>query len=409
LLSIPGLFCSIASGHAETSSECLLSNGLRIILNEIPASQVVCVSLFAQAGPIQETDATQGISRLLEKSLFRTTRSHPDVRTEISSYGGEYVSGLNQDFLYFSVTSGSAFADSIIALFEDVIVNSRFSDSLNADVQREMLPKMTEEQNNPRVRMLSVFLQNAFTTHPYRFLPYGSVRTFRSLKARDIEMYYRNSFIPQNLVLVITGRFDRKAVIGRLTGTLEVFKRSASNHDFPQPLAFVTVGWIAPSIRNRDTYAMDVVLEALGAGESSRLNREIRHSTQSVYSIWAEYRTPREPGYFTVMAICEPSVADTVRSRVLNEIGILRDDSLTPKELARAKRMLAAVDAYSREGATELAFNLGYWSLMAELDFAQKYQRNIQSVTAEDVQNTVRTYLRDDNCVSVILLPKRSR
>ena len=350
------------------------------------------------------------------------------MRTEISSYGGEYISGLNQDFLNFSVTTGSAFADSIIALFEDVIVNSQFSDSLNANMQREMLPKMAEEQNNPRVRMLSVFLQNAFTTHPYRFWPYGSSKTFRSLRARDVERYYRNSFIPQNLVLVITGNFDRKAVIGRLTESLEAFKRTVSipfkwnqepprkkpvvlvqNHDFPQPLAFVTVGWIAPSIRNRDTYAMDVVLEALSAGESSRLNREIRHSTQSVYLIWAEYRTPREPGYFTVMAICEPSVADTVRSRVLNEIGILRDDLLTPKELARTKQMLAAVDAFSREGATDIAFNLGYWSLMAELDFAQKYQRNIQSVTAEDVQNTVRTYLRDDNCVSVILLPKRSR
>jgi zinc protease len=417
-----------AAGIAGTPSEIHLANGLGVILEEIPASQVVCVSLFAQAGPIQETEANQGISRLLEKSLFRRTRRHPDVRTEISSYGGEYMSGLNQDFLSFSVTSESAFADSIIAIFEDVMVNSQFNDSLIADVQREMLPKMAEEQNNPRVQMLSLFLKNAFTTHPYRLLPYGSIGTFRSLKSGDVERYYRRCFIPQNLVLVITGRFNGKAVVGSLAVSLKPFNRTAPfpfkwdqepprrkpvvvvrTHDFPQPLAFVTVGWIAPSIQSRDTYAMDVVLEALGTGESSRLNREIRSSMPSVYSVWAEYRTPREPGYFTVMAICGPSVADTVRGRILNEIGILRDDSLTPKELTRAKQMLAAVDAYSREGATDLGFYLGYWSTMAELDFSQKYQKNIQSVRAEDVQNTVRAYLRDDNCVSVILLPKQSR
>jgi predicted Zn-dependent peptidase len=71
--------------------------------------------------------------------------------------------------------------------------------------------------------------------------------------------------------------------------------------------------------------------------------------------------------------------------------------------------MVTAMTAYRSEGATDSAFDLGYWSTMAELDFARTYQYRIQAVTAEDVQNTVRTYLKDDNSVSVILLPERPR
>lgn len=389
---------------------------------------MTCVSLFVRAGSIQETDENLGISRLMEKSLFRVTRNHKDVRMEISSYGGEYGSGLNQDFISFTVTVGSAFSGPILAIYEDVILNSEFGDSLVGVVRSEMLIKMADEQKNPRIQMQSAFLQNLFKVHPYRHLPFGSMRTIRTLGAADVERYYENNFVPENLVLVVTGRFNRNTIVGNLRKSLESFRRKAvvrykwnqepprtepafivQTHNLQQPLAFVTVGWLAPSILNRDTYAMDVLLEALATGESSRLNREIRSSMQSVYSIWAEYRTPREPGYFIIMAICKPSMADTIRHWILHEVDILRDDSLTPRELARAKQMMAAMAAYSSEGATERASVLGYWSTMAEFDFAQTYQPRIQAVTVEDVQNTVRTYLKNNNCVSVILLPKRPR
>jgi zinc protease len=386
------------------------------------------MSLFVRAGSLQETEADEGISRFLEKSLFRMTRNHRDIRTEISSYGGEYMSGVNQDFIYLAVTVGSAFSGPIRSIFEDVILNSEFSDSLVDGVRNDMLIRIADERKNPRVQIQSAFLQTVFTVHPYRRLPFGSIETFRKLTAGDISRYYENNFVPENIVLVVTGRFDRRSIVRSLNQSLGTFARKAAvryewrqeplrtkpasvvlTHGLKPSLAFVSVGWMAPSITNRETYAMDVVLEALGTGESSRLNREIRSSMQSVYSIWAEYRTPREPGYFIIMAICEPSAADSVRSRVLREIGILRDDSLTPTELARAKQMVTAMSAYRSEGATDCAFDLGYWSTMAELDFARTYPRRIQAVTAEDVQNTVRTYLKDENSVSVILLPERPR
>jgi len=428
LLIISVLFRQNAAVFAGTPVEYRLSNGLRIILEENSASQVTCMSLFVPAGSIQETEADQGIARFTEKSLFRVTRNHRDVRTEISSYGGEYASGVNQDFIFFSVTVGSAFSGPILAIYEDVILNSEFSDSLVDAVRSEMLAKIGDELQNPRVQMQSAFLQSAFKVHPYRRLPFGSAETFRKLGTGDIRRYYENNFVPDNIVMVVTGRFERRSVVERLEKSLVSFRRKSAaryewlqepsrtepaftvqTHTFPQPLAFVAVGWIAPSITNRATYAMDVALEAIGIGESSRLNREIRSSMQSVYTVWAEYRTPREPGYFLIQAICEPSVADTVRRRVLHEIEILRDDSLTPSELARAKQMITAMTAYSSEGATDRAIYLGYWSTMAALDFAKSYADRIQAVTADDVQNTVRTFLKDDNSISVILLPKKPR
>jgi zinc protease len=418
------MLSGIACLDSEHAKELRLPNGLQVILQETPHSQVVCISLFVKAGSIHESESNHGVSRLCEKSLFRVTERHADVRSLIASYGGEYGSGMNQDFLYFSVTAGSAFLDPLFRVFEETIPHSQFSDSLVKLVQKDMLPRMEEEQKNLRIQIQSLFLKNAFLVHPYRLISLGSPKIFTQLTANDVRRYYESMFVPENLLLVITGHFDQQKVIHEIKSNLGTIEKKSPpsfvweqepphkktvrlvrTYNLPQQVAFVSVGWLAPSVQNPDTYTMDVFFTALGTGESSRLNRQIRSATPSVYSVWAEYRTPREPGYMMITAICEPSVAESVEKKILKEIKIIRDDSYTPKELMRAKQILAAQEAYSREGATDYGFYLGYWSTMANIHFAEEYIGHIQSITSEDVQKVAQTYLKDDNFVSIILLP----
>jgi zinc protease len=128
----------------------------------------------------------------------------------------------------------------------------------------------------------------------------------------------------------------------------------------------------------------------------------------SVYSVWAQYLTPREPGYLIVTAVCDPAVADTVRGRILHEIRILRQDPVTAAELARAKEVFVAQRAFSQEGATDSAFLIGFWSVMKNAGFEDTYLRHIQSVQSNGIQEVARRYLNNNNSISIILLPERS-
>jgi hypothetical protein len=148
-----------------------LSNGLRIILEETPSSQVTCMSLFIRAGSIQETEADEGISRFMEKSLFRVTRNHGDIRTEISSYGGEFVSGVNQDFIYLAVTVGSAFSIYPVDLRRR---HPEFRIQRFAGGRRrsELLSRMAEEQKNRAFKYNPRLSDRLHRSSPER-QPYG--------------------------------------------------------------------------------------------------------------------------------------------------------------------------------------------------------------------------------------------
>jgi zinc protease len=423
LFALWGAVGSAAGG--EGTEEIVLPNGMSAILHPFPHTNVTCLALFVRAGSICETDSTQGLTRFMEKSLFRMTGRHRDVRAEIDSYGGNFQSGVSPDFIEFTVTASGAFLSPLLDLFDDVIRDARFSDSLAADVREDLIRRLEEESKNPDVQILSRFLALEFREHPYRFIPNGSIGGFRSLSVEDVRRHYEESFVPRNLVLVITGQFDRKALIRRLGESIGRFERKSADrpawkpeprhdgpvdavqrHGFGRSVAFVAVGWPAPAASDKATYAMDVLMTALGSGESSRLNRQIRVSAPSLYSVWSEYRTPREPGYLRITAACAPSDVDSVRGAILREIRILRDDPMPEPEMTRAKRMLSATESFSREGATDFATYLGYWATVADLDLARNYTRRIQAVTPEDVQNVVRVYLRDDRRVILTLLPK---
>ncbi len=414
-----------AASGGDKSEAVTLPNGMTVILHPFPHTNVTCVALFAKAGSICETDSTAGITRFMEKSLFRMTQNRSDVRADIDSYGGDFQSGVNQDFAVFAVTASGAFLFPILDLFDDVIRDARFSDSLAADVRLELTRRLEEERKNPDVRILSRFLSLAFREHPYRFMPHGSAEGFRALEAADIRRHYEQSFVPRNLVLVVTGQFERKELIGRLKNRIGRFERKSpalpawrpepshtaavdvrERHGFGPNVAFVAVGWPAPAVSDPATYAMDVLVTALGNGQSSRLNRQVRVSAPSLYAVWSDYRTPRDPGFIRIMAACPPADADSVRSAILREVRILRDDPMPEPEMARAKRMLTATESFSREGATDYANYIGYWATMADLDLARQYLKRIRAVRQEDVRNTVRTFMTDEQRISIILMPE---
>ncbi|MBN2200427.1 insulinase family protein [bacterium] len=420
------LLAGITTASAGDKSEAVtLPNGMTAILHSFPHTNVTCVALFARAGSICETDSTAGITRFMEKSLFRMTGSRRDVRAELDSYGGDFQSGVNQDFAVFAVTASGAFLFPILDLFNDVVRDARFNDSLAADVRLELTRRLEEERKNPDVQILSRYLSLAFREHPYRFMPHGSAEGFRVLTAADVRRHFEMAFVPRNLVLVVTGQFERAGLIDRLKNGIGRFERESrafsawrpesrhaaavdvrERHGFGPNVAFVTVGWPAPAVSDPATVAMDVLVTALGNGQSSRLNRQIRVSAPSLYSVWSEYRTPRDPGFIRITAACPPADADSVRSAILREVRILQDDLMPEPEMARAKRMLAATESFSREGATDYANYIGYWATMADLDLARQYVRRIRAVRQEDVRNTVRTFMTDEQRVSIILMPE---
>jgi len=272
------------------------------------------------------------------------------------------------------------------------------------------------------------YLENAFHVHPYQYFYKAEIDDILSLNTAAVEEYHHNVFIPENINIIVTGPQDSYRAIKQFQSLLNDFSRTPSKtytwdeepeqiaprriqryHTFGNKFAFVTVGWRAPSIRNPDTFTMDLILALLGMGESSRLNKHIRNQDSDVYYIWAEYLTPRDPGSFVINAVCDPSAAEKIEQKILRECAILRKDLITPYEMDRAVQMMESQEAYQWESTESAAAYLGYWAVMKDFTFAKNYLKQIRSVSLNDIQRVADRYFGEETYTSVIMLPEKER
>ena len=401
-----------------------LQNGMSIILNPKNDADIVSVLLLVGAGSITDTEKTQGLAKLVQSCLFQQTKMSPDVQMKIKSLAARYFSGLHQDFAYFGITASSQYLDDILDIIRETTYQSVFSDSLAEAKKYQMEQNIIQSQKNPRVQLTETFRKALFNHHPYRFSGFGTTKTIPSISLDKVLEFHQDYYIPANMTLVITGNFNPKEVYKQWIHLLDVgeevrppvktwrpqWKHDSQTvvkafHHYGPDIAFVALGWIAPCIQNKETYATDLLLSCLGIGESSRLNVQVRDKLPGVYYTWAEYVTTREPGCFVMNAICHPDQVENVKNAFLNEMKIIQSDSITPKELQRTKQYFQSLGAYQDEDVVGASFAIGYWAALSDYSFAQNYLKKLQEVTLEAIQNTSQSYFDLDHYTWCVVMP----
>lgn len=420
------LFLCLFTCKKNKDSVHRLKNGLEIVYREIPDSHVSTILVTAKAGSILENDDIRGVAYLTSRCLFRQSEHFSDIQKYLDSFGARYKSNIIPDFCRYSFTFGDPFLDSMVIMINDAIQNPNINQSLFQQVKERSKLTLLHQPEMPKVYLEKYLLKHAYQVHPYRFSAIPDIEALDNISLSDVMQFTENVYIPKNIKIILTGSRESRRAVRQLSSLLESWNKNPTQsyswkqepqqkapkviqatHEFGTSFAFVTVGWRAPSIINEDTYVFDVILASMGMGESSRLNKHIRNKFPSVYYIWAEYLTPREPGYFIVHAICEPDDAQLVLKQIKHEIDILKMDAMNPIEIERAQKILEAQEAFTWEHTENAAQYIGYWTIMKDYSFAKNYMQNIRNVTSEEIHSTANKYFKDDQSISIILLPKQ--
>ena len=423
------LFLSILlSGCRKSGSPDLikLNNGFTTITQVIPGRKIATVLLAVRAGSIYENENINGISLLISKILFRESEKYKNIKKEIDAFGGRYYSTTRQDFTIYSITLQSDYVDEALTIFRDALINPVITDSIVTVCKKEMLSELESDEKNPRFVLMREFLNKAFTVHPYKLYPKGTQFSINKLSYADVRNYFTSLYTPSNMTLVIVGDFHLKSILQKCRNNFENFERkpvmqfsydqepvqrkpreAVIRSKAAQGAAVVSVGWHSPGIRSRDTYAMDILLQTLGVGISSRLNCQLTEEMPDVFWTWGSYVTSREPGCFVLNAVCSISVAQKVKTKILKEVEVVRRDSITPRELEKAKMYFIAEAAYDLESTLDSAYSLAFWSINKDFNFAETYLPNIKKVTIEDVKRVAQKYLKPDSYTSVVLYPEK--
>jgi zinc protease len=373
-----------------------------------------------------------GLSHYLEHVVSggsTTSFTETEAQNTLKSLGGASNAYTSYDqTAYFINTTGEHYREALRLLF------SYLSESLleEKEVVREK-PVIQQEfklgETNPGRQLWQLFVQTAYRKHPIRHPVIGYENVFVTVSRDDLLDYYRQRYVPQNMVVSIAGDIQ---TVEALKTVLELSKNMVRSFDPPvvtatEPtqtsprwaeksfpparLTTMMMGFHSIPLNHPDLYALDVLAIILGKGQTSRLYLELKDKNDLVLSVDASSWTPSyAPGLFSFSFSLDRKNVEPTLAAVWEEIAEVKDDLVKKSELEKAKRSVIADFIFSKQSASAMASSLAS-SFVASGDpyFDSLYVEGIKAVTREEIRRVARAYLRKEVSTVAILSPPRKR
>lgn len=411
---------------AASPTRHVLPNGIPLIIQEHPGSELTALQLWVRAGARDETASELGLAHYLEHMLFRGTTSRPTgfIEREVEGVGGAMNAGTSWDYTYYYVTLPPARVAQGLELLADIAMNAAL-DAAVLDKEREVvLEEMRLGEDNPRRFLVRSLYSQLFESHPYGRQIIGTPELIRNLTRDTLATFYRHHYAPETFAVVVVGPVaaeqvltTARATFGRLPrighGRLPVAPPAVFNPqrvDIPRDGAHAHLGlaWPAPRLDHADTPAVDLLVGILGGQRSSRLVQTLREQRGLAVSVDAGFTALEAAGAVLVTVQLDAANLAAAEAQIIDEIRRIREDGVTPAELRRAITKSEAEHEFATETAQGRAVALGRAETIWTVEDELAYVSRLRSVSAEQIRAVARRYLDPERYTRLALVPPRS-
>lgn len=421
-------------------------NGHKIVL-AYKEGGMVNVSSWVKTGSINEDNKNNGISHFLEHLMFKGTHKHKAGEFDhiLESRGAIVNAATWKDYTFYYVTLPKGENDEnfnlAIELHADMMTDPVIPDyemgapfdinDKNVTDKRErhvVIEEIRMRKDQPWTKVYNATNNAMYTSHPYKRDVIGTPEIISQVRQEEVMNYYRTFYSPKNVTTIIVGEFDFDNVLQKVVREFNWGERPEppERNILPdKPVqhtvyveneaninsSFMMFGYLGvPATDLKNLIALEMLSVILGEGASSRLYRNlIENSKERIFNIIdAENYAFRDGSNFFIQANFKPEYKEKAIELVKEEIEKIKE-SITDRELNKAKKKLKSRFACEVETVSEIGESIGYYMTVCDdLTLAEDYIPICNTITAEDLKETAKKYLNINNAVISILSPKSS-
>src|SRR2546425_735261 len=423
------LVAAMASLGQGAVLQAVLDNGLTVLIEENHANPVVSAQVFVRTGSIYEQEYLgSGLSHFFEHLIHggtTSTRSEAESRRLLEAIGNNSNAYTTVDHTAYYINTTTEHWRTALELLADWMLHSSITpeefEREKGVVQREL----EQDLDNPEQMLAQITMETRFQVHPARYPVIGYKELVQKVSRDDLVRYYQRMYTPNNMLVVVVGDVQTPDVLAHMRETFEQGERrplpAISLPEEPPQLgkrtvvkemavsqASMSLSFRTVALTHPHLYPLDVLAYILANGNSARLVRHIQEEQQLVYAIQASSYTPAYAvGTLAVSAVLAPEQLPAAEAAILQELYRLREELVSPEELAKAKKQKLADYVFERQTVEQQAHGLGLDMLSTyDPNFSDTYVRNIQHVTAEEIREVARIYLREETLVKAVVRPK---
>ncbi len=402
-----------------------LDNGLKIIVwpdHDIPN---VVMYNFVRAGGRNEYPGITGLSHFFEHMMFNgTSNLEPGEFDRImEAAGGANNAYTSNDVTVYQDWFPKSAIRTIFELEADRLENLAIDPDVVESERGVVYSERRSRIDNDNWGLLyEQMMANAYVAHPYQFPVIGWPSDIEYWTVEDLESFFRTYYAPNNCVMVFTGDVTPEEIYA----LADEFLAGIPAQDPPEEVTTVEpeqlgvrrilietsaqtpllhMAFHAGRASDPETLAMNMLLEIIVGGDSSRLHRLLVEELEIATYVGGFHHEGFDPStvyfYLGLRSGVDPADAE---AEFLAALAAIVADGVTEAELDKARnimladfwRSMATIDGKASALGDFEVFHGSYEKLFDRSDA-------VDAVSAEDLRSAAADIFRLDNATIGVL------
>lgn len=407
-----------------------LPNGLHIILHQDNSTPIITTGVMYGVGAKDEDPNRTGFAHFFEHLLFEGTQNIPRGEWDkiVSRHGGSGNANTTNDRTYYYNTFPSNHPK-LGLWMESERMRHPVINTIGVETQREVVKeeKRMRMDNQPYGNLFTVIQANTFQNHPYRWSTIGSMDHLNEAKLEEFQTFFKKYYVPNNATLVVAGDFQTEQIkkdieyyfsdipkgsdiprnYGTETPIVQTKKVEAQDPNIQLP-AYV-YSYRIPGVKERDSYALQLLSSYLSNGKSSVLYKKLVDQQKKALEVGAFNVGMQDYGIFAFFAIPMQGInPQSLQEQIDEEITKVQNALISEEDFQKILNLQEKAFISQNKDIENIAASLAtYRVINGDTHLINKELDMYRSITREDIRRVAQEYLKPNQRIEIQYLPEK--
>ncbi len=406
----------------EDIYQAVLPNGITVLARANFNSPAINISGYLPAGAIFETDDKLGLAAFAASMLMRGTQRYTfdSMFNELETAGASlgFDAGVHNSSFW-----GQSLVEDLpllLKLISEALFHPTFPKNELERLRTQLLTILSLRKQDTSSMAGMLFDKYLYPDHPYGKPLDGYEETIQSITRKDLSDFHRLHYGPRGMVIGIVGAIQPKKAVEAVEKVLggwsvpgqkeppvlpphKPVRRMIRKHHRigEKSQSDLLVGTLGPYRTSPDFMAASLGNSVLGQfGMMGRIGHVVREKSGLAYYAYSSLSAGTGPGSWVVSAGVNPKNLDKALDLIDVELRRFVKHGVTKQELADNQANYIGrlpLSFESNGGMVGAILNIHRYQL--GMDYYQRYEGLVRSVTRDDVVEAARRYINPDRLV----------
>ncbi len=187
-----------------------LDNGVKVLLIQKTNIPMVGINTVVKVGSAYETFATSGMSHMLEHLLFNgtTTMKQKELYDAADLIGGYNNANTSEYYTNFMMVTPAENIGKGMEIQSAMLFNSTMPEKKFEKEKGIVLEEIAKTLANPQSQIERNTNSVLFQGHALSLPTLGTYETIKNMSRNDVYTFYKNYYVPNNMIINVIGNFD---------------------------------------------------------------------------------------------------------------------------------------------------------------------------------------------------------